>query len=151
MDRTEYLTELDAVLGRYTDAAAEKISAIQGACPQEATTLCFDIFPDQDGAGTFDVWARLDGPDSFLLNRPVDGHRHLFGIVYTEDGIEPEVPLWSRSAPFSVPDAVVDAAAKWVGELWSRVGQGRSPLPWYVEGHDGYGTVTPLEFTPTGR
>ncbi|WP_430332370.1 DUF6389 family protein [Rhodococcus sp. ACT016] len=152
MDRAEYLSELEAVLGRYTATAAEKISAILAACPAEATELCFDVFPDQDGEGTFDVWARLEGPDSFVLNKAVDEHRHLFGVVYTEDGLEPDVPLWpSSDTPFCVQDAVVDAAATWLTELWSRVGEAHSTLPWLVEGEDGYGTVTPLLFTPSSR
>ncbi|MFM1729278.1 DUF6389 family protein [Prescottella soli] len=151
MQRAEYISELGTVLDRHTDAAAEKITAILAACPAEATELCFDVFPDQDGEGTFDVWARLDGPDHFALNKPIADHRHLFGIVYTEDGLEPDVPRWSSNAPFCIQDAIVDAAATWVGELWSRVGQSRSSLPWYVEGEDGYGTVTPLLLTPAGR
>ncbi|WFR71340.1 DUF6389 family protein [Prescottella defluvii] len=151
MQRAEYISELGTVLGRHSEAAAEKISAILAACPAEATELCFDVFPDQDGEGTFDVWARLDGPDHFALNKAIDDHRHLFGIVYTEDGLEPDVPLWSRNAPFCVQDAIVDAAAAWLTELWSRVGAARSPLPWFVEGHNDYGTITPLQLTPTGR
>ncbi|RVW08907.1 hypothetical protein EGT67_15515 [Prescottella agglutinans] len=151
MQRAEYISELGTVLDRHSNAAAEKISAILDNCPAEATALAFDVFPDQDGEGTFDVWARLDGPDHFALNKPVDDHRHVFGIVHTEDGLEPEVPLWSRSAPFCVQDAIVDAAATWIGELWSRVGQVRSALPWYVEGEDGYGTITPLLFESEHR
>lgn len=148
MDRDEYLSTLAAVLGRHTDAAAGKISSILDALPAEATELCIDVFPDQDGEGTFDVWVRLEGPDYFALNKPIDAHRHLFGIVYTEDGVEPDVPLWSRDAPFVVEDAIVDAAATWLTELWARVGEGRSTVPWRVDGEDGLGTVTPLLFTP---
>ncbi len=152
MQRSEYVSELETVLGRHTDGAAEKISAILDACPAEATALGFDVFPDQDGEGTFDIWARLDGPDHFALNKPIDAHRHLFGVVYTEDGIEPAVPLWpSSDTPFCVQDAIVDAAATWLTELWSRVGENHSTLPWLIEGDDGYGTVTPLLFAPVRR
>ncbi|MFC9516865.1 DUF6389 family protein [Nocardiaceae bacterium NPDC056970] len=151
MDRDEYLSTLAAVLDRHTDAAAAKLTAILDALPAEATELCIDVFPDQDGEGTFDIWVRLEGPDYFALNKPIDAHRHLFGIVYTEDGVEPDVPLMSRNAPFVVEDAVVDAAANWLTELWSRVGAPHSPLPWLVDGEDGCGTVTPLAFEPTRR
>ncbi|MGF7120834.1 MULTISPECIES: DUF6389 family protein [unclassified Rhodococcus (in: high G+C Gram-positive bacteria)] len=149
MNRTEYLSELATVLGRYTETAAQRISEILDACPTEATALWFDVFPDQDGEGTFDVWARFDGPDAFVLNRPIDDHRHLFGVVHTEDGLDPDVPLWpTRNTPFCIQDAVVDAAATWLTTLWSRVGEGRSRVPWHIEGDDGYGTITPLLFTP---
>ncbi|PTR27660.1 hypothetical protein C8K36_104283 [Rhodococcus sp. OK519] len=151
MDRDEYLAALADVLNRHTDAAATKLSAILDVLPAEATELCIDVFPDQDGEGTFDVWVRLDGPDYFTLNNRIDAHRHLFGVVYTEDGVEPDVPLMSGDAPFVVEDAVVDAAATWLTELWSRVGAGRSSLPWPVDGEDGCGTVTPLLFEPTRR
>ncbi len=113
-------------------------------CPPAATELVIDVFPDQDGEGTFDVWARFDGPDSIALNAPVDAHRHLFGVVHTEDGVEPDVPPPGRG--FCVQDAVVDACATWLTDLWERVGAGRSPIPWHVAGHDGYGTVTPMQF-----
>ncbi|QCQ90976.1 DUF6389 family protein [Rhodococcus sp. SGAir0479] len=146
MNRDEYLSALAAVLDRYTDAAAGKLSAIVDALPAAATELCIDVFPDQDGEGTFDVWVRLEGPDYFAINKPIDAHRHLFGIVYTEDGVEPDVPRWGHDAPFGVEDAVVDAAAAWLTVLWTRVGEGRSPVPWRVEGEDGLGTVTPLLF-----
>ncbi|BCN83670.1 DUF6389 family protein [Prescottella equi] len=150
MDRDEYLTTLAAVLDAHTDAAAAKLSAILDALPAEATELCIDVFPDQDGEGTFDVWVRLEGPDYFTLNKHIDAHRHLFGIVYTEDGVVPDVPLMSRNAPFVVEDAVVDAAAAWLTDLWTRVGASRSSVPWLIDGEDGSGTVTPLAFEPTG-
>lgn len=149
VDRDEYLSTLTAVLNRHSDTAAAKLSAILEAVPEGATELCIDVFPDQDGEGTFDVWVRLEGPDYFALNNPIDAHRHLFGIVYTEDGVEPAVPLMTRDAPFVVEDAVVDAAATWLTELWSRVGAPRSPMPWLVDGEDGYGTITPLAFEPS--
>ncbi|MCL2534367.1 MAG: DUF6389 family protein [Nocardiaceae bacterium] len=151
MDRTEYLSVLQTVLDRHTARASEKISAILDGCPPEASALCFDVFPDQDGEGTFDIWARLEGPDSFALNKPIDAHRHLFGVVHTEDGLEPDVPLWPRSAPFRVQDAVVDAAATWLTQLWSRLDGARSTLPWLIEGDDGYGTITPMVFSPESR
>ncbi len=72
MDRDEYLTTLAAVLDAHTDAAAAKLSAILDALPAEATELCIDVFPDQDGEGTFDVWVRLEGPDYFTLNKQID-------------------------------------------------------------------------------
>ncbi|CAM3073190.1 DUF6389 domain-containing protein [Prescottella defluvii] len=149
VDRDEYLTTLAAVLNDHTDAAAAELTAILDALPAETTELCIDVFPDQDGEGTFDVLVRLEGPDHFALNKTIDAHRHLFGVVYTEDGLDPDVPQWSRSAPFCVQDAVVDAAAAWIAQLWSRVGEGRSTVPWHVEGHDSYGTITPLLFAAT--
>lgn len=51
VQRSEYISELETVLSRHTDVAAEKISAILDACPAEATALGFDVFPDQDGEG----------------------------------------------------------------------------------------------------
>ncbi len=103
------------------------------------------VFPDQDGEGTFSVVASLEGPDLFVLNKAIEGHRYLFDVPHTEDGIEPEVPLFaSDEASFNVQDVIVDTAMQWVAELWETCGRGRSPLPGLVYGEEGYGTLEPL-------
>ena len=52
-----------------------------------------------------------------MLNKAIEGHRYLFDVRHTEDGIEPEVPLFgSDGAGFDVQNVIVDTAMQWVGE-----------------------------------
>ncbi|MBO1015055.1 hypothetical protein IPU70_15950 [Achromobacter sp. SD115] len=145
MTRSEYQTELLRILRAHDAAARSTLTALIAALPPKAREIHFVIFPDQDGEGTFSVVASLDGPDLFVLNKAIEGHRYLFDVRHTEDGIEPEVPLFaSDQASFNVQDVIVDTAMHWVAELWAVSGQGRSPLSGLVYGEEGYGTREPL-------
>ncbi|MGB3433992.1 DUF6389 family protein [Achromobacter sp.] len=145
MTQTEYATELLRILRAHGAAASATLAGLIAALPPKAREIQFVVFPDQDGEGTFSVVASLDGPDLFVLNKAIEGHRYLFNVRHTEDGIEPEVPLFgSDEAGFNVQDVIVDTAMQWVAELWAASGQGRSPLPGLVYGEEGYGTREPL-------
>lgn len=139
----EYRTALRSELDTHTEAARTKLGQVLDAMPTAAREVGIDIFPDQDGEGTFDVWLRLDGPDLFALNRAVEPWRHLFGVVWTETSTEPELPLLAPTPDVDVSDVVVDVAADWVEALWSEVTAGRTTLPCLVDGEHGYGTTTP--------
>lgn len=143
MTRSEYETELLRILRAHGAAARATLTALIAALPPKAREIHFVVFPDQDGEGTFSVVASLDGPDLFVLNKAIEGHRYLFDVRHTEHGIEPEVPLFaSNGTGFDVQDVIVDTAMSWVEELWTACGG--SPLPGLVYGEEGYGTREPL-------
>ncbi|MDR7943880.1 DUF6389 family protein [Achromobacter aegrifaciens] len=145
MTQSEYIAELLRILRAHDAAARATLTALIAALPPKAREIHFVVFPDQDGEGTFSVVASLEGPDLFVLNKAIEGHRYLFDVRHTEDGIEPEVPLFaSDEGGFNVQDVIVDTAMQWVAELWETNGQGRSPLPALVYGEEGYGTLEPL-------
>lgn len=145
MTQSEYIAELLRILRAHDPAARATLTALIAALPPKAREIHFVVFPDQDGEGTFSVVASLEGPDLFVLNKAIEGHRYLFDVRHTEDGIEPEVPLFaSDEASFNVQDVIVDTAMQWVAELWETCGRGRSPLPGLVYGEEGYGTLEPL-------
>ncbi|WP_088138839.1 DUF6389 family protein [Achromobacter xylosoxidans] len=143
MTQSEYEIELLRILRVHNAAARATLTALIAALPPKAREIHFVVFPDQDGEGTFSVVASLEGPDLFVLNKAIEGHRYLFDVRHTEDGIEPEVPLFaSDEAGFNVQDVIVDTAMPWVAELWEACG--RSPLPGLVYGEEGYGTREPI-------
>ena len=143
MTQSEYEIELLRILRAHNAAARATLTALISALPPKAREIHFVVFPDQDGEGTFAVVASLEGPDLFVLNKAVEGHRYLFDVRHTEDGIEPEVPLFaSDEAGFNVQDVIVDTAMQWVAELWETCG--RSPLPGLVYGEESYGTGEPI-------
>ncbi|HEY9274541.1 DUF6389 family protein [Achromobacter sp.] len=145
MTQSEYQIELLRILRAHGAAAGATLTALIDALPPKAREIHFVVFPDQDGEGTFSVVASLEGPDLFVLNKAIEGHRYLFDVRHTEDGIQPEVPLFaSDQAGFNVQDIIVDTAMQWMAELWAASGQGRSPLPGLVYGEEGYGTREPL-------
>ena len=141
MTQSDYEAELLRILRAHDATARATLTALIAALPPKAREIHIVVFPDQDGEGTFSVVASLEGPDLFVLNKAIEGHRYLFDVRHTQDGIEPEVPLFgSDEAGFDVQNVIVDTAMQWVGELWDACGRGRSPLPGLVYGEEGYGT-----------
>ncbi|MFD0555719.1 hypothetical protein FB566_0929 [Stackebrandtia endophytica] len=141
MDLIEYRRLLRRILERYTDSAIGKLTAILASVPTTATGLTIVASYEDDGGGSFSVWARLEGPDSYVLNRPIEAHRELFAVLHTEDGLTPPVPAETGGESFNVPDAIADTVADWVASLRDRVPQSR--WEWTVDGADGIGTTTP--------
>ena len=145
MTRHDYEQALLRTLDQHADAAGEKLRALIAALPPKAREIHIAIFPDQDGTGTFSIVASLDGPDLYVLNRAIEPHRNLFEVVYTETGLEPEVPTFaSHQTAFDVQDVIVDTAMGWVETLWNRCARGHSPLPGLVYGEEGYGQREPI-------
>ena len=117
MTQADYEAELLRILRAHDAAARATLTALIAALPPKAREIHIVVFPDQDGEGTFSVVASLEGPDLFVLNKAIEGHRYLFDVRHTEDGIEPEVPLFgSDGAGFDVQNVIVDTAMQWVGE-----------------------------------
>ncbi|XBB69418.1 DUF6389 family protein [Nocardioides sp. WV_118_6] len=127
MDRDAYLPALRRILDTRTADVTARLRRVAevAAGPDAARVqgIVVDVFPDQDGEGTFDVWARFEGPDLFVLNKPIDDVRHLFGVVHTEDGLEPAVPEPDGGGTgFDPAEAIVEVVTAWIEEIWVSVG-----------------------------
>lgn len=143
MTKHDYQEVLRRVLDAHSEAALQKLAGLFARLPDKAREIQFGIFPDQGGEGAFSVMIGLEGPDLYVLNKAIDGHREIFDVVHGEDGLVPPVPMFSSEPPFCVQDAIADAAALWIEMLWARGGRGVSPLPAMVYAHDDYGTDLP--------
>ncbi|MBU4610763.1 hypothetical protein IMZ29_09540 [Achromobacter sp. GG226] len=145
MNRDDYIAALQAVLAAHDAAAEATLVGLFAALPPRAQEIHIVVHPDQDGEGTFSVVASLSGPDLFVLNKAIEGHRYLFDVRHTAEGLWPEVPYFAHAdAAFSVQDAIVDTAMAWVAARWAAVAPGRTTLPGWVYGEEGYGTTDPL-------
>ncbi|MFI6303128.1 DUF6389 family protein [Amycolatopsis thailandensis] len=142
MDHAEYSNRLRHVLDAHSEDVIARLRAIVKAIGGTVESVQIEVFPDADGEGTFDVWARFDGPDSFVLNKPIDEHRHLFGVVHHETGWEPEVPPLPRDLS---ADVVVDTVADWIEAVWTRAFDTQPSVPVEVSSPEGYGTTTPRQ------
>ncbi|OZI34554.1 hypothetical protein CAL29_13720 [Bordetella genomosp. 10] len=143
MTLDEYTSALDGVLQAHAGPAHATLDALIAALPPRAREIHIAVFPDQDGTGTFSIVASLDGPDMFVLNKAIEGHRYLFDVRYTERGVEPDVPLLDGGGTgFDVQDAVVDTGMRWVETLVRA--RDPAPLPVLIYGEEGYGTLAPI-------
>ncbi|MFE4500167.1 DUF6389 family protein [Rhodococcus sp. NPDC056743] len=135
MEPTEYRGALRAVLDTASAAAAARLAAIRNAATARTDGVIIDVFVDQDGHGTFDVWARFEGPDAFTLDRQLGDERALFGVIWGTDGWDPDVPVrpraWTR---MELTDAIIDVVAEWVDPL---IAVGTDTLYWEVGTPDG--------------
>ncbi|MCH8045674.1 MAG: hypothetical protein IID44_18340 [Planctomycetes bacterium] len=145
MDELEYRTILSQVLSAHLEPAVRQLTGVLRNLPAKTRGIDIEVFPDQDGEGTFSVRVGLDGPDLYVLNKAIDEWADLFCVRHTEKGLEPPVPLMEPGAEsFEVNDIVVDCAAEWVQAVWQALGDPQPTVPVTVVGHDDYGTVTPL-------
>ena len=145
MSKDEFIAELLASLETHTDIAREQIPRLLKSLPQDATRLDLQVFPAQDGDGFFSIRASVEGPDRFVINKAIDAHADLFDARYTENGIQPHIPIVDPfDVEYEVNDIVVDCAAKWLQDVWASLGKVDCSIPVVVVGHDDYGTVTPV-------
>lgn len=133
MERDDYLRALRSTLDTHTAAVSERLRRIAevAAGPDGArvTGVVIDVFPDQDGEGAFDVMARFEGPDSYVLNRPIDDVRRLFGVVHGEGHFEPDVPaLTPGRESFDPEQAMLEAVTEWIEAILPV----EKPLPFEV-------------------
>ncbi|GHH05042.1 DUF6389 family protein [Amycolatopsis oliviviridis] len=142
MDQSEYSRRLRRVLDAHSDDVAARLTKIVELIGDTVESVQIEVFPDDDGEGTFDVWARFEGPDSFVLNKPIDEHRHLFGVVHHETGWDPDVPSLPRGLS---ADVVVDTVADWIEAVWTRAFDTPPPVPVEMSSPEGHGTTTPRE------
>ncbi|MFI9056830.1 MULTISPECIES: DUF6389 family protein [Streptomyces] len=92
-------------------------------------------FPDQEGHGTFAVWARFSGADSFALDRQIGDERELFKVVWTDNGLEPAVPQPPSSwSTLHLEDVLFDTVAEWLDLL---IPPDATDLQWEVTTPDG--------------
>jgi hypothetical protein len=151
VDELEYRSILQGVLADHTEFAATQLGSILDHLPQMTRAIEIEVFPDQDGEGTFSVRVGLDGPDLYVLNKAIGEWAELFSVRHTEHGLEPSVPLMDPfEESFQVNDAVVDCAAEWLQGVWRALGDPNVEVPITVVGHDDYGTITPLTLAPRG-
>ncbi|MFY2566105.1 DUF6389 family protein [Achromobacter ruhlandii] len=143
MNQHDYQTALRRELDAHTDAALRVLAGLFPRLPEKAREIQFGIFPDQDGEGTFSVVIGLDGPDLYVLNKAIEGHRNLFDVVHGETGLTPPVPMFGRDPGFCVQDVIADTTADWIEALWERGGRAVSPLPACIYADEDYGTTTP--------
>ncbi|GAA1618401.1 DUF6389 family protein [Leucobacter chromiireducens] len=123
MTPEEYADTLQGILTRAATATGvaghlEQLLAAARAQEGGADAILVDVFVDQDAEGPFDVWARFEGRDAFALDRRFERERNLFGVEWTEDGWDPDVPArprgWSRE---DLEAAVVSAVSAWIAAL----------------------------------
>ena len=140
MHPSEYRAQLTRILSASSEVVAAKLVRFQ----EEATDgITIDVFVGQDGEGPFDVWARFEGADAFALDRRFDDERHLFGVVWSEDGWDPDVPARPRGWTWEELEAAIfDAVAAWLDPLVpARVG-------WELTSVDGTQDARPLGAAP---
>jgi hypothetical protein len=135
VEATEYRDALRAVLDTASAVAAARLTAIRNTATARTDGVIIEVFVDQDAHGTFDVWARFEGPDAFTLDRQLGDERALFGVIWGTDGWDPDVPVrpreWSR---MELTDVIVDVVAEWVDTL---ISVGPDTLYWEVATPDG--------------
>jgi len=148
MNSVEFGTALREELAKHSAEAARRIGEILARIPAKARSLDLEVFPSQDGDGFFGVRASFDGPDLYVLNKPIDQFADIIEPKYTEAGVVPAIPLLDTpNAGFAVNDVVVDSVATWLKSVWESL-DSSARIPVRVVGHDGYGTITPLALGP---
>ncbi len=117
-DSATYRSELRRVLDAASPSVVRRLEAVRDAATVRTDGVTIDVFPDQEGDGTFALWARFRGADSFALDRLIGDERQLFTVVWAEHGWEPAVPerpgAWS-AARFE--DILFAAVVEWIDPL----------------------------------
>lgn len=134
-DTATYRSELRRVLDAASPSVVRRLQKIRDAATAQTDGVTIDVFPDQEGDGTFAVWARFSGADSFALDRRLGDERQLFTVIWAEHGWEPAVPerppSWS-TARFE--DVLLGTVVEWIDPL---VPTGAAHLRWEVTTPDG--------------
>ncbi|WP_145501775.1 DUF6389 family protein [Streptomyces sp. CFMR 7] len=134
-ETARYRAELRRVLDMASTTVARRLEAVRDAATARTDGVVVDVFPDQDGEGTFAVWARFEGADSFELDRRLGEERQLFAVVRTGTGWEPPVP--ERPASWSaalLENVLFDVVTEWIDGL---VPADATALFWEVTTPDG--------------
>ncbi|WP_432005514.1 DUF6389 family protein [Streptomyces parvus] len=134
-DTAAYRAGLRRVLDVASPSVARRLEALRDSATARTDGVTIDVFPDQEGDGTFAVWARFSGADSFTLDRLVGDERQLFTVVWAEHGWEPAVP--ERPASWSTArfeDVLFGVVVEWIDPL---VPPDAAHLRWEVTTPDG--------------
>lgn len=131
----DYRQQLRSVLDAESATVRERLALIRGAVSERTEGVAIDVFTDPDASGIFDVWARFAGADSFELDRKLDDIRCLFGVLWGEEGWEPDVPSkprgWSSN---ELEHAIFDTVVEWIDPLIPR---GAPAVRWEIALADG--------------
>ena len=142
MEPAEYSDALRSVLDTVSAVVSNRLAAIHHAATPRTEGIVIDVSVDQDGEGTFGVWARFEGPDAFSLNQQIGDERELFGVIWGEEGWEPPVPTrpreWSHA---KLEEVIVGVVAEWIHTLISPTA---SELRWEVTTPDGATDPVPV-------
>lgn len=131
----DFRRQLRTVLDAESAPVRDRLGLIQAAVTDRTEGIAINVFTDVDASGTFDVWARFAGADAFELDRKLDDIRCLFGVVWGEEGWEPDVPSkprdWSRD---ELEHAIFETVVEWIDPLMSR---GAPAVRWEIALADG--------------
>lgn len=115
MQPGEYRARLLRILTMRSEEVAAKLRRFRDVATD---AVVIDLFVGQDGEGPFDVWVRFEGADAFALDRRFDGERHIFGVVWGEEGWEPDVPSRPRGwSGEELEEATFETVAEWLEPL----------------------------------
>jgi hypothetical protein len=142
MESAEYRDALRSVLDTASSVAESRLAAMRATATSHTEGIVIDVSLDQDGEGTFGVWARFEGSDAFSLNQQIGDERELFGVIWGEEGWEPPVPTrpreWSHA---KLEEVIVGVVAEWIHTLISPTA---SELRWEVTTPDGATDLVPV-------
>lgn len=118
MDPRTYTDVLRPILDAHSGAVTARLARFLVAAEDAGSDIdgiILDVFVDQDGEGPFDVWARFSGQSAFKLDRQFDDERNLFGVEWTEDGWDPNVPARPRGLTRDdLERMVLEAVTEWL-------------------------------------
>ncbi|MBW3356617.1 DUF6389 family protein [Streptomyces microflavus] len=134
-DGARYRAELRRVLDTSSPSVVRRLEAIRDIATAGTDGVTIGVFPDQESHGTFAVWARFSGADSFALDRQIGDERELFKVLWTDNGWEPAVPeppaSWST---LHLENVLFDTVAEWIELL---IPPYTTDLQWEVTTPDG--------------
>jgi len=145
MDEKTYRYQLSSDLQLHTAEAARRIRHVLKNLPPRTRSVELIVFPTQDGDGTFSIRASLEGPDLYVLNKAIKEFADIFDVIYTEGGVEPEVPLVNPfDTGFQVNDAIADCAAQWLQQVWRTLEDVKPSIPITILADSDCATLTPI-------
>lgn len=141
----EYSSQLINSIDSHKDPVLERISKLLSVIPEKATGLDITIFPSQDWDGTFNIYANIEGPDLFVLQKNIEEYASIFSIKHTENGIEPKVPyLEPNRQAFEVNEVLTNSIGKWLFDILKEVDLSKVSIPIKICSDEGWGETLPI-------